>query len=65
MIAKWAVSLGWAALVSLVGSAALATPISATPAGHDLVKVGDPGNASQTQTYATGGLVPLAPCHSA
>ena len=36
-----------AALLSLITSAAPAAPISATLAGYDLVKVGDPGNAAQ------------------
>gem|GEM_PF-6244873 len=35
------------ATVSLIGSAAQATPITATLNGNDLVKVGDPGNAAQ------------------
>jgi len=37
-----------AAVVFLVASAAQATPISATLAGYDLVKVGNPGNAADT-----------------
>jgi len=56
MTCKWMASLGLAAAVSLVASAAVATPIvSAKVQGYDLVKVGNPGNAGQTQTYASGG----------
>jgi hypothetical protein len=39
-------------MVSLVASAAQATPISATLAGYDLVKVGNPGNAAQVSATA-------------
>ena len=47
MIAKWGLFLSSVATVSLVASAAQATPISATVLGYDLVQVGDPGNAAQ------------------
>jgi len=47
MNATWSRVLSVAAVVFLVASAAQATPISATLAGYDLVKVGDPGNAAQ------------------
>jgi formylglycine-generating enzyme len=47
MNVTWSRVLSVAAVVFLVASAAQATPISATLAGYDLVKVGDPGNAAQ------------------
>jgi len=55
MNAVWLRSLSVAVVVSLIASAAQATPITATLLGYDLVKVGDPGNAGQTQTYTNGG----------
>jgi len=50
-------SIGLAALIlcSLGVSPAQATPITASLNGYDLVKVGNPGNTGQLQTYATGG----------
>jgi len=48
MNAIWSRVLSVAAVVFLVASAAQATPISATLAGYDLVKVGNAGNAAQS-----------------
>ena len=48
MIAKWFKQLSLLATVSLIASAAHATPITAVLNGYDLVKVGNPNNAAQS-----------------
>ena len=48
MIAKWGLLLSSLATVSLIASAAQATPITASLNGYDLVKVGNPNNAAQS-----------------
>jgi len=52
MIAKWFKHLSLLATVSLIASAAQATPITASLNGYDLVNVGNPNNAAQS---AAGG----------
>jgi formylglycine-generating enzyme required for sulfatase activity len=48
MIAKWFKHLSLLATVSLIASAAQATPITASLNGYDLVKVGNPNNTAQS-----------------
>jgi formylglycine-generating enzyme required for sulfatase activity len=52
MIAKWFKHLSLLATVSLIASAAQATPITASLNGYDLVKVGDANNAAQVSANA-------------
>ena len=52
MIAKWFKQLSLLATVSLIASAAQATPITASLNGYDLVKVGDANNAAQVSATA-------------
>ena len=52
MIAKWGLLLSLLATVSLIASAAQATPITASLNGYDLVQVGDANNAAQVSGNA-------------